>query len=91
MSGPLLFSSELTGQAHGSSQLLPDFRGLNVRDALKALAQLGMPARVLGNGIVVGQQPSPGSPIERGAIATLRLERHVSVDTSSLPPLDTPQ
>jgi beta-lactam-binding protein with PASTA domain len=58
---------------------------------MKALAKLGMTARVLGDGIVVGQQPSPGSSIEPGATATLTLERRVSTDTSSPRPQDTPQ
>ncbi len=74
----------------GSSvALVPDLRGLGARDALRMLARLGLAARVHGTGVVVDQDPPPGRPIERGAVSTLRLERHagaaVPVATAAAP------
>jgi cell division protein FtsI (penicillin-binding protein 3) len=69
----------LGGDAPGSAALVPDLRGLSARDALRTLARLGLTARVHGTGVVVEQDPPPGSPIERGAVSTLRLERQAGV------------
>jgi cell division protein FtsI (penicillin-binding protein 3) len=79
----------LGGNAAALAGLVPDLRGLGARDALRMLARLGLSARVHGTGIVVDQDPPPGSPIERGAVSTLRLERHgaavVPVATTAAP------
>lgn len=72
----------LGGGDTGSGALIPDLRGLGARDALRTLARLGLTARVHGTGVVVGQDPPPGSPIERGAVSTLRLERHAGAAVS---------
>jgi hypothetical protein len=42
---------------------------------VRILARLGLTARVAGAGVVVEQEPAAGSPIERGSVATLRLDR----------------
>ncbi|HEY5619519.1 MAG TPA: penicillin-binding protein [Vicinamibacterales bacterium] len=68
----------------GSEPVVPDLRGLGARDALRVLAGLGMTARLDGAGIVVDQEPAPGSPIERGAIAILKLAREAPADTVAL-------
>ncbi|MBI4265521.1 MAG: transpeptidase family protein [Acidobacteria bacterium] len=65
----------LAGASPGSASLVPDLRGLGARDALRTLAGLGIDAQLYGTGIVTGQEPAPGSPIERGARAVLRLGR----------------
>lgn len=57
------------------ASLVPDFRGLNARDAVRALARVGLTARIEGAGIVVQQHPAPGTPLERGATCTLLLDR----------------
>lgn len=79
----------LGGDAAASAGLVPDLRGLGARDALRMLAQLGLNARVYGTGVVVDQDPPPGSAIVRGAVSTLRLERHgeaaVPVATAGTP------
>jgi cell division protein FtsI (penicillin-binding protein 3) len=61
----------------GPSQasLFPDLRGLSARDALRALAQLGVTATLQGAGRVVEQTPAPGTPLEPGVNCTLVLER----------------
>ena len=73
----------LTGGTTGSSPLFPDLRGLGARDAMRVLARLGMTARLRGTGVVVDQDPPPGSPIERGAMSTLELERHPGAGTQA--------
>jgi cell division protein FtsI (penicillin-binding protein 3) len=84
---PAIATLEAAGR--GSATLVPDLRGLGARDALRTLARLGLTARVLGTGVVVDQDPPPGRPIERGAVSTLRLERHagaaVPVATAAAP------
>ena len=45
---------------------MPDLRGLSAREALRTLAKLGLTARMSGDGVVVAQDPPPGSPLERG-------------------------
>ena len=84
-SGPTTMPAIVTvnGGAIGTAPLFPDLRGLPARDALRMLARLGMTARLLGTGMVVEQDPPPGSAIERGAASTLRLERHAEGDASA--------
>ena len=54
---------------------LPDLRGLSAREALRELARLGLTARMEGAGVVVDQNPAPGSLIEPGGGCTLVLSR----------------
>jgi cell division protein FtsI (penicillin-binding protein 3) len=55
--------------------LMPDLRGLSAREALRIVARAGLTARIRGDGVVTGQKPEPGTPMQRGAICELRLER----------------
>jgi cell division protein FtsI (penicillin-binding protein 3) len=66
----------LARASRGNASVFPDLRGLGARDALRALAMLGLDAQLNGTGVVVEQRPDPGTPIERGMSSTLRLERH---------------
>jgi cell division protein FtsI (penicillin-binding protein 3) len=54
---------------------LPDLTGLSARVALRELARLGLSARMQGTGVVVGQDPPAGAPLEPGATCTLVLNR----------------
>ena len=65
----------LAGASQGSASPFPDLRGLGARDALRALTQLGLTARMHGDGVVVQQEPAPGGIVERGGQATLWLKR----------------
>ena len=58
--------------------VLPELRGMSGREALRVLARLGVAARVVGDGIVVEQDPGPGASIEPGALCRLGLSRSVS-------------
>ena len=73
--------------APGSAQSasFPDLRGLSARDALRALSRLGVTARLEGAGIVVEQNPAPGSPLERGVRCTLLLDRGASRPADGVP------
>ena len=84
VSGPAEFPVivKLAGRTAGSAAAFPDLRGLGARDALRMLARLGMTVRLHGAGIVVEQHPAAGGSIERGAVATLRLERDVSAEAA---------
>jgi cell division protein FtsI (penicillin-binding protein 3) len=64
-------------RSYGSAGVVPDLQGLGARDALRSLARLGLSGKLHGAGVVVAQQPEPGTPAERGASATLWLERQV--------------
>ena len=61
--------------ARGTQATLPDLRGLSARDAARTLARLGLVARMKGDGVVIGQTPEAGMPLERGGICTLVLAR----------------
>jgi beta-lactam-binding protein with PASTA domain len=88
VAGPISFPVK-SDDAQAPPKVIPDFRGLGAREAIRAVAQLGMTARVRGAGIVVDQQPAAGSPIERGTVATLTLERRVSANTEQIPSAET--
>jgi cell division protein FtsI (penicillin-binding protein 3) len=55
--------------------MVPDVRGLSARDAMRTLMQVGMSARLSGDGFVVAQEPEPGSPITESAEGRLTLAR----------------
>jgi cell division protein FtsI (penicillin-binding protein 3) len=55
--------------------LMPDLRGLSAREALRISSQLGLSARMRGDGVVVDQSPAPGTAVERGATCDLVLRR----------------
>ena len=55
--------------------VVPDLRRLAARDAVRALARLGMSTRLVGSGVVVRQEPDAGTPIDRTLPARLWLQR----------------
>jgi beta-lactam-binding protein with PASTA domain len=57
---------------------MPDLRGLSAREALRMLSQLGLTARIEGRGVVTGQTPEAGMPLERGMTCTVVLDRDLS-------------
>lgn len=52
---------------------MPDLRGRSLREALVTLATLRMAVTLQGQGVVVAQSPSPGTPVEQGTEAGLVL------------------
>jgi cell division protein FtsI (penicillin-binding protein 3) len=59
----------------GGRSLMPDVRGLAVRDALRLLSRAGLQVRANGNGFVATQSPAPGEPVESGSWSVLQLRR----------------
>jgi cell division protein FtsI (penicillin-binding protein 3) len=59
--------------------LMPDLRGVSARDAVRVLAQLGVAARLFGDGVVVDQQIAPGAPLEAGVSCIIHLSRQALV------------
>jgi beta-lactam-binding protein with PASTA domain len=55
--------------------ILPELRGLSLREALRILMRLGLTPRVAGEGVVIEQDPLPGSPVEPGGACRLALGR----------------
>jgi cell division protein FtsI/penicillin-binding protein 2 len=54
---------------------VPDVRGLGAREAARRLAHLGLVPRLTGDGIVVDQDPAPGTALEPGRPCRLWLTR----------------
>lgn len=69
---PLLPGSPETGKA-----LMPDLRGLTMREAAEALYRLGIEAEMVGTGYVVQQQPPPHSPLGPHEKSLLVFGRHM--------------
>jgi cell division protein FtsI (penicillin-binding protein 3) len=69
--------------ATGAAPIIPDLRGLSARDGLRMLAALGLAARLEGAGVVVNQDPAPGTHVERGSVSLLRLDRELSIPAES--------
>jgi beta-lactam-binding protein with PASTA domain len=65
--------------APAADNVYPDVTGLNVRDALRTMARLGVNAELRGDGLVVAQRPAAGASLTRGATVTLWLGREASV------------
>jgi cell division protein FtsI/penicillin-binding protein 2 len=71
--------------ADGPPGTVPDLRGLSARDAVRRLGKVGLIPRVTGDGIVVSQDPLPGTPLEQDAVCTIVLGRSPAPDLQ--PPL----
>jgi cell division protein FtsI (penicillin-binding protein 3) len=69
--------------ATGAAPIVPDLRGLSARDGVRMLAALGLIARVNGAGVIVDQDPAPGTQVERGTLSLLRLGREFSTPASA--------
>jgi membrane peptidoglycan carboxypeptidase len=67
----------------GGAAVMPDLRGLSGREALRVLAEIGLPVRrVSGTGFVVRQQPDAGRPIVAGGSSALELRRSLEGGSS---------
>lgn len=56
-----------------AKDILPDLRGLGLRDAAFLLESYGLRVRVYGKGRVKRQEPAPGSPCVKGQTVVLEL------------------
>ena len=69
----------LSAPAQGVEPGFPDLRGLSAREAIRALARIGLTARVHGTGVVVDQQPEAGGVLDGRTSCVLWLERQPPV------------
>ena len=53
----------------------PDLRGMSAREAARALARLGLVARMHGAGVVIDQRPEPGAVVDHRPACELWLHR----------------
>lgn len=56
-------------------RVLPELVGLSGREAVRVLARLGIGVRVSGDGLVVAQDPPPGTPLDACPCCRLSLRR----------------
>jgi beta-lactam-binding protein with PASTA domain len=62
--------------------VMPDLRGMSAREALRALTQIGMVARMSGDGVVLEQSPTAGAPLTRAQACQLKLGRRPTVSAN---------
>ena len=66
----------------GGRPVMPDLRGLSLRDAMRVAHSLGLSMTSDGEGTVVSQSPLPGEFVDTGGLGTLRLRRRAATDGS---------
>ncbi|MEO8500163.1 MAG: penicillin-binding transpeptidase domain-containing protein [Vicinamibacteria bacterium] len=54
-------------------RIMPDLRGLSLREAALLAARHGLSVEIHGQGVVAGQTPLPGTPLEPGMTCSLQL------------------
>jgi stage V sporulation protein D (sporulation-specific penicillin-binding protein) len=59
----------------GGQPVMPDMRGLSLREALRVANSLGLTMSFDGDGFVTTQSPNPGDAIQTGSTGVLRLRR----------------
>ena len=72
--------------ADGEPGTLPDLRGMSAREAMQALARIGVSPRLTGDGFVTAQEPPAGSPLETVTFCHLTLDRSPSRTLASAQP-----
>ncbi|HEX7078727.1 MAG TPA: penicillin-binding transpeptidase domain-containing protein [Candidatus Eisenbacteria bacterium] len=64
----------LASEEDGGEVVVPDLRGLPIREALLKLSEVALPVvRITGSGCVVGQSPEPGQVVRRDTSCSLTL------------------
>lgn len=62
----------------GGPGVVPDLIGLSAREAIRVLARIGITPRLTGDGIVIQQDPPPGTAVDPGKACSLALGRPAS-------------
>jgi cell division protein FtsI (penicillin-binding protein 3) len=65
----------LISEAPTAPGTLPDLRGFSGREALLKLSQLGLDVSLSGDGVVISQDPAPGTPLDAVHVCRLVLDR----------------
>ncbi|MBK5254951.1 MAG: PASTA domain-containing protein, partial [Vicinamibacteria bacterium] len=77
-------------------KLMPDLQGLSLREAALLAARHGLAVDIHGSGVVSGQSPLPGTPLEPGMACSLTLSadgrkvQGMSATSTPLPPVTRP-
>jgi membrane peptidoglycan carboxypeptidase len=64
--------------AEGPSGTVPNLIGMTAREAIHTLVRVGLNARVVGDGVVVAQDPPPGTVLEPNGLCRLQLTRSIA-------------
>lgn len=84
--GSIVFSQQMNGEKEASFVLkrgdisysmMPDLRGLSLKDALEAMSSVRMPVEISGKGRVLEQFPEPSTMISKGQTCKLVLKEKV--------------
>lgn len=70
----MLYTEEEKEYLEGEAVDVPDVRGMSLRRAAERLNDIGLRIQVSGSGVVVEQNPQPGTEVQRGDIVHLSLE-----------------
>ncbi len=70
---PELVAAEVGEGGKASGWLMPDLRGLSLRDAARVLVPAGAQVELQGSGLVIEQQPGPGQSFSEGQLVSLAL------------------
>ena len=63
-----------TREADDGESVMPDFRGITIRDVLKIARERGIAVKALGSGWAVSQEPAAGTPIGDFPACTVSFE-----------------
>ena len=63
-----------TGVVPAGKIRIPNLTGVPARQAVKQMIGLGLTPRLKGSGLIVSQQPPPGSVVDSASEVTLVLE-----------------
>ncbi|MDI6777059.1 MAG: penicillin-binding transpeptidase domain-containing protein [Syntrophales bacterium] len=63
VSTPAMMTDDAVGETAGDESVVPDFRGMTIREALKKARERDVELNVRGNGWAVNQEPPPGVSI----------------------------
>lgn len=61
-------------EVYAGTKIMPDLRGMSVRDILKWSEAEGVKVEVKGSGYVTDQDPSPGDFIQEGMVCSIELQ-----------------
>ena len=70
---PELVAAKSDGEGTPSGWLMPDLRGLSLRDAARILVPAGAQLQLQGSGLVTEQEPGPGQSFSEGQLVSLAL------------------
>lgn len=73
-SGLLLYTDPVRDDdPDGETVKVPDLSGMTLRAGAEKLSELGVRMEVSGSGIIIRQEPAPGTQVQHGTIVHLYL------------------